>query len=835
MSFSHHELVADLRKGLPIIGQLLQSSWWEWSIGSSLLFWRWNGQEQIKASRDGMRIFVTGPLPKEKKMKPLRIQADQLALVSDKIDGMTSRGYLRTGPVKSCLHFFAVPKGPTDVRIVYVGTSCGLNEALWAPNFYLPSSRAASLLLSFSSWMADADFGEMFHNFFMDEAIRKHAGVDTSKLKRRGAINIQPPLRWTRLFIGMKSSPYNAVRHYYWGEEFARGNPRDKSNPMGYNRVRMNLPGQENYDPLLPKVMKWNDTASDNNTGIVTGAVAGDVITFVDDVCIIGHSKENCHGVHRQFTSRMQFLGMQDAPRKFRPPSQSGAGAWIGTIFRVTPDSISKSVSQEKWQKGISILTNLSELCRAHALRRPVLDRKQLERDTGFLNHLSMTFEETTPFLKEFYLTLNSWRPLRDDNDWKVSQKAWDKILMIRLDEDFDRSHNFPHETDAPLSVTASPRFASDVGAILELIKGDAPPLVQLRSRHIVSVIFGFGDASRTGLGSTFTCGNGFTYRIGVWGSLEKDESSNWKEFTNVVEALEEEAEAGRLDHSEVFMFTDNATVEACSFKGLSSSPKLLLLIIRLKKMATKRGVQLHVFHVAGTRMIAQGTDGVSRGFLAQGVMAGEAMMSYIPIHLSAHERSLDLLPWIRSWSTQELILLAPEGWFQEGHDISGWNSNVNVDGFDRPVLAEGRTYVWAPPPPFAADVALAELRKARLKRQTSAHIFVCPRLCCLLWMKQLYRASDFVFQVLPGSPFWKNDMHVPLLIGLLFPFIRSKPWQLRSSPKMFAVGRELRGVLEGQEMDRRNLLRKFWSQCHGIRNMPENVVRRVLLIREHA
>ena len=40
-----------------------------------------------------------------------------------KIDGMLSRRYLGIGPVKSCLHFFAVPKGPTDIRIVYDGTS----------------------------------------------------------------------------------------------------------------------------------------------------------------------------------------------------------------------------------------------------------------------------------------------------------------------------------------------------------------------------------------------------------------------------------------------------------------------------------------------------------------------------------------------------------------------------------------------------------------------------------------------------------------------------------------------------------------------------------------
>ena len=94
--------------------------------------------------------------------------------------------------------------------------------------------------------------------------------------------------------------------------------------------------------------------------------------------------------------------------------------------------------------------------------------------------------------------------------------------------------------SDAPDKVKASPRFADDVGALLSLLRGDGPPVVQLRSRFIVSVVFGFGDASGTGLGATFTCGTGFTFRIGVWVSLEKDESSNWKEFTNVVESLEE-------------------------------------------------------------------------------------------------------------------------------------------------------------------------------------------------------------------------------------------------------------------------------------------------------
>ena len=98
--------------------------------------------------------------------------------------------------------------------------------------------------------------------------------------------------------------------------------------------------------------------------------------------------------------------------------------------------------------------------------------------------------------------------------------------------------------------------------------------------------------------------------------------------------------------------------------------------------------------------------------------------------------------------------------------------------------------------------------------------------------MKQLYRASDIVFQVLPGPESWPPGMHEPILIGILFPFLRSRPWQLRGTPKMFAVGRQLRSLPDDSEVDRRDLLRKFWVQCHGLRHVPEDVVRRVLLIR---
>ena len=466
---------------------------------------------------------------------------------------------------------------------------------------------------------------------------------------------------------------------------------------------------------------------------------------------------------------------------------------------------------------------------------RPSLGRKELEKVTGFLNHLAMTFDDMNPFLKGLYLTLNSWRPNRDDEDWKVTDKKWKRILLDRLErgeisnDEFDGK--WTEDPGAPVLVTASPRMCTDVHALLSIMEPLVVPRVSIRSKTILSVVYGFGDASGTGLGATFTCGSGFNYRIGVWGTSEESESSNWKEFTNVVDSLEEETEEGNLGDAEVFMFTDNATVEACSQKGSSSSPKLLSLIIRLRSMATRHNVKINMFHVAGTRMIAQGTDGVSRGYLGLGVMAGDSMSLFIPNHLSAPERSSAIVPWVRGWTSSGAILLEPIGWLGERHDISGWETSE--DGFKRPSLSEGRTYIWAPPP-FAADVALAELRKARIKRQSSAHVFICPRLCAPLWLKQLYKkAADIVFEVPPGKAGWPANMHEPLLIGLLFPFLRhSNPWQLRGTPKMHAVGGQLRRLYEKEDMDPRDFLREFWARCLRLGHVYEAVVRRVLYFR---
>jgi hypothetical protein len=102
-------------------------------------------------------------------------------------------------------------------------------------------------------------------------------------------------------------------------------------------------------------------------------------------------------------------------------------------------------------------------------------------------------------------------------------------------------------------------------------------------------------------------------------------------------------------------------------------------------------------------------------------------------------------------------------------------NESARLDGVPGPLVygwypkLKSGCYLWEPPP-AAAKFAVEELWKARLKRQVSTHIFVCPRLMTPSWRKQLSRVADDMFEIPAGSiAAWKADSHEPLLVFLTF------------------------------------------------------------------
>ena len=381
------------------------------------------------------------------------------------------------------------------------------------------------------------------------------------------------------------------------------------------------------------------------------------------------------------------------------------------------------------------------------------------------------------------------------------------------------------NEKGAPKRVRPVPRFESDLKALRIFFDRDDPPKVPVRSSNLKHVYYGFGDASGNGFGSSIRTKEGLSLRIGVWGGDEQKESSNFREFENVVSALESEGRKRHLNDTMIFFFTDNSTVEGALYKGTSSSPKLLNLVVRFNALQAHYDTQIIVSHVSGKRMIAQGADGLSRDAENDGTMGGQDIMDFIPLHQSPLERSPQLKTWLFSWLPSDARILSPSDWFVRGHDIIG--GEKNEDGIWTPTIKLG-TYIWDLPP-AAAEVALEELRKARIKRQDSLHVVLIPRLLTPMWQKQLFKAADIVLWIPPILDCWPAHMFEPCCLAFLFPFIRSAPWQLRGTPRLMATGRKLSKLWKDDQVDGRDILRELLVDCERFRTMPGSVVRKML------
>ena len=98
-----------------------------------------------------------------------------------------------------------------------------------------------------------------------------------------------------------------------------------------------------------------------------------------------------------------------------------------------------------------------------------------------------------------------------------------------------------------------------------------------------------------------------------------------------MVPAAEEAGRQGHLEGATVILATDNSVVEASLYKGNSTSEKLFELIIRLRRAELRYSTKLLINHVAEKRMMARGTDGVSRGSSREGVGLGESMLKFCP------------------------------------------------------------------------------------------------------------------------------------------------------------------------------------------------------------
>jgi hypothetical protein len=397
-----------------------------------------------------MPIWVRSKLPNYQR-KPRPPDPLKKPLILKKLQKILDRGYVLVPKhrafIRSLMDFFEVEKD-SDIRLVYNGTSCGLNDSIWAPHFWLPTPATAARLLGYGYYMVDIDLGEMFLNFPLHASLQQYSGVDfchySTYLKNPAlTTTTRGWVHWTRCWMGLKPSPYMAVRFYCLAEEFARGNRLDKNNPMRWDDVKLNLPGDPTFDPPKPRVMKGD---------FLIKNIAGDVVAFVDNLRASGHTIERTWAVGRQIVSRLQYLGLQDAPRKRKPRVQA-SGPWAGCVFKTSNTEIQQSITQSKWDKAKDHIAELSLMMTTSV--NGLLDYKRLEQIRGFLCHLSMTYLIVTPYLKGLHLTLASHHPGRDEFGWKMASKEWAAYLFESVESGkitCDKAESMSRATVKPVS-----------------------------------------------------------------------------------------------------------------------------------------------------------------------------------------------------------------------------------------------------------------------------------------------------------------------------------------------------------------------------------------------
>mmetsp|Transcript_21443 Transcript_21443/g.30696 ORF Transcript_21443/g.30696 Transcript_21443/m.30696 type:complete len:502 (+) Transcript_21443:2685-4190(+) len=500
----------------------------------------------------------------------------------------------------------------------------------------------------------------------------------------------------------------------------------------------------------------------------------------------------------------LNYLGIQDASRKRQAASKS-AGVWASSVVFATEMGVGVNCTQEKWDKAKGYLKSVQE----ELMTMPQLNHKNLERIRGFLLYVTRTYPGLVPYLKGFHLTLDSWRPGRDSDGWRLTLA---EMRATRAsNEEGELEDEFFSNKKAPEFVSPSARLPDDISVLLQLTSADSPPKRFVRSKLIATACYGFGDASGSGFGSTVQGLDGVRYRHGLWGRDNNAKSSNYRELCNLVEVIEEGVLDGSLEGAELFLFTDNTVAESAFYKGNTKGSKVLFeLIVRLRRIEMLGSLKLWVIHISGTRMISQGTDGISRGNFLEGVMTGIPMLEYVPLHLSALTRSADLIPWLESWCPIPTIFLSEDDWFFKGHGITGGSFN-HEHVWVPTSLAKG-LFVWSPPP-AAGRAAIDQLAISRHKRPFLTHLFVCPRSLTHLWRKRLFKIADCVIEIPAGSrTFWSKTMFEPLLIGVLLPFSSSPPWQLRGSAQILELEKQLRKMWTNADGDERSLLRKFFK-----------------------
>ena len=124
----------------------------------------------------------------------------------------------------------------------------------------------------------------------------------------------------------------------------------------------------------------------------MTGRIATDIATFVDNMMGIGGNNKECTRFMYRIATVVNYLGEQNVSRKIREVSQS---LWMWTSVPMKTDNriTYLSTSVKKWMKDKVILEAWwSVYANDTQSLQPNFGHKDMQRKRGFLVHINVIY-----------------------------------------------------------------------------------------------------------------------------------------------------------------------------------------------------------------------------------------------------------------------------------------------------------------------------------------------------------------------------------------------------------------------------------------------------------
>ena len=111
------------------------------------------------------------------------------------------------------------------------------------------------------------------------------------------------------------------------------------------------------------------------------------------------------------------------------------------------------------------------------------VDFELLQKCRGYLIYVSRTYRPMIPYLRGLHKSIDSWRPFRDKEGWKLSE------AQIQMEIENGKTWKYSNEDrDKIAMVTLVPRMNNDVKALASLTEAETPPKV-IRRKAICGTV----------------------------------------------------------------------------------------------------------------------------------------------------------------------------------------------------------------------------------------------------------------------------------------------------------------------------------------------------------